>query len=197
MIFDLIGNWCVSYYYHLQFIYCLADLLFYLISEFRVWETIRIWEKRQGEIISIKPLYIWLSWKNDNGEHTGEFFLVPNKLVRENAIIKVDLNKNAIKKVLLDLPFDSNTWDISYDEMLTVLEEFLQKLLATNTPTTVWFYKSYIWWKYKLDVLYKESWSIVLQLWFIDTLNNQRKTKQKIVAFMESLKKKEELVNIH
>ena len=165
---------------------------FYLTTEFRVGQTIRIGEKWQWEIISIKPLYIWLSGKNDNGEHTGEFFLVPNKIVWENTIIKIDLQKTAIKKVLLDIPFDTEKWHISYEEMYSSLKGFLQDLLSVNTPTTVGHFKSYIWYKYKMDVEYDKDGKLVMHLGFLDTLTNQRKTKQKIIAFMEWLKKNPE-----
>jgi hypothetical protein len=165
---------------------------FYLTTEFRVGQTVRIGEKRQGEIISIKPLYLWLSGKNENGEHTGEFYLVPNKVVRENTITKIDLRKTAIKKVLVDIPFESEKRWITYDEMLSSLKEFLKSCLTLNTPTTVGYYKSYIGWRYKLDIEYKENWTIMLHLWFLDTLANHRKTKQKIIAFVESMKKPQE-----
>jgi hypothetical protein len=165
---------------------------FYLTTEFRVGQTVRIGEKRQGEIISIKPLYLWLSGKNENGEHTGEFYLVPNKVVRESTITKIDLRKTAIKKVLVDIPFDIEKRWITYDEMLASLKDFLKTCLTLNTPTTVGYYKSYIGRRYKLDIEYKENGTIMLHLWFLDTLANHRKTKQKIIAFVESLKKPQE-----
>jgi hypothetical protein len=74
--------------------------------------------------------------------------------------------------------------------MFTALKVFLHELLSVNTPTTVGHFKSYIWRRYKLDIEYTESGLIMLHLWFLDTLTNQRKTKQKIIAFMEWLKKK-------
>ncbi len=101
--------------------------------------------------------------------------------------------KKAIKKVLLDIPFDTEKWHISYEEMFSALKAFLQELLSVNTPTTVGHFKSYIWRRYKVDIEYKESGVIMLHLWFLDTLTNQRKTKQKIIAFMEWLKKKPEI----
>lgn len=161
---------------------------FYLMSEFRVGQTIKIGEKWQGEIISIKPLYLGLSGKNDNGEHTGEFFLIPNKLVRESTIVRIDLQKKAIKKVLLDIVFISDKRPISYEQFLSTLKTFLHDLLTTNTPTTVGYFKSYIGYKYKMDVEYDKEGRVVIHLWFLDTLTNQRKTKQKIIAFIESLK---------
>ncbi len=182
-----IGVWAIIVTFS-SFIVSLTYYL-YLMSEFRVWHTIRIGDKRQGEIISIKPLYVWLSGKNDSGEHTGEFFQIPNKLVRENTITKIDLRKTAVIKGLLDIPFDGSKRTIGYDEMIAQFKQFLKDLLPTNTPTTVGYYKSYIWYKYKLDIEYKESGTIILHLWFLDTLTNQRRTKQKIVTYMEWLKR--------
>lgn len=165
---------------------------FYLLSEFKVGQTVRIGDHWQGEIISIKPLHMWLSGKNDNGEHTGEFFLVPNKLVWENTITRIDLQKKAVKKVLLALPFDAEKRGISYELFLDSLKTYLHEFLPTNTATTVGYFQSYIGHKYKMDVEYKENGIILVHVWFLATLTTQRKTKQKIIAFVESLKRNQE-----
>lgn len=168
----------------------IISLLFYffLMSEYKVGQTVKIGDKRQGEIISIKPLYLGLSGKTETGEHTGEFFLIPNKMVRENTITKIDLKKKAIKKVSLDIVFNAEKFTIPYEQFITKLKAYLREIVPTSTPTTVGFYKSFIGYRYKIDVDYDKDGHVIVHLTFLDTLLNYRKTKQKIVQFVESLR---------
>ena len=73
---------------------------FTVLLQYTAGDTVRIGDK-QGEIISIKPLMLGISGMTDNGEHDGNFYLIPNKVIFESGIQKVSLIAKNIQKVIM------------------------------------------------------------------------------------------------
>lgn len=158
-----------------------------LLPQYNVWETIRVWALWEWEIISIKPLYIWLAGRNKWWEHTGEFYLIPNNKVRENPIVRVDYGINSYQKIICDLYYNATRTDLSFDEYVMSLTEFLNNLLPTRSAKSVGHYKSYIGHKYKLYYEMHESWVMKIQLWFIAKQRNSNDLSRQIFSFVQGL----------
>jgi hypothetical protein len=78
-----------------------------------------------------------LAGRTATGEHTGEFYLIPNNKVWENPIIKVDYNRNAYQKILCIIYYRADRYKISWDEYLICVTTYLDELLLMRTAKNV------------------------------------------------------------
>jgi len=158
-----------------------------LLSQYKVWETIKVGELGEWEIITIKPLHIGLAGRNRSWEHTGEFYLIPNNKVRENPIIKVDYNLNSYQKISCTTYYRSDRFECSFDDYLDRLTGFLEALLPSRTARNVWHYKSYIWHKYKINYEMHSDGAMEVSIWFIIKQRNSDDMKRQIYSFVQGL----------
>lgn len=159
-----------------------------LAANYKIGETVRVWQLGQWEIIYIKPLYFWLAGKNNTGEHTGEFFLIPNNKVRENPIVKVDYRATAYQKIECPLYYRQEDYDIWFDEWMTQLTEFLDGYLPLRWAKNVWHIKSYIGYRYKIDLEYIDYQTTKVMICFVSKQKVGYVRKQKIIGFTEGLR---------
>lgn len=167
---------------------------FLLIKNYRIWDTIKVkvnWENIQWQILYIKLLHVWLSWKNDFGENTGEFFRIPNYKMWENPIVKIDLSLDSHTKDSLTIIYDPSIFKESFWDFSNSLKEFLDKLLHTKSALNVSFFRSYIWVKYKIDYKYDWNWKANIRIWFVEKRSKIKQIKEKILCFIEDQKKSE------
>ena len=165
---------------------------FLLIRNYKVWDTIRVkinWDTVQWQILYMKLLHIWLSWKNDFGENTGESFVIPNYQTWNNPIIKVDLSLDNYAKDSLTIIYDPKIFDKSFEDFSRDLKDFLDNLLTKRSASNVAYFKSYIWVKYKIDYKYDWDWKANIRIWFIEKRSKSKHIKEKIIWFVENQKK--------
>lgn len=158
-----------------------------LLPRYKVGETIRVGALWEWEIIYMKPFHLWLAGRNKSGEHTGEFYLIPNNKVWENPIIKVDYNLNAYQKIACTTYYDKQKFDCSFDEYMMRLTEFLDQLLPLRSAKNVWHYKSYIGHKYKLNYEMKDTSVMEIWVWFVVKQRNADEIKRQIYSFVQWL----------
>ena len=139
----------------------------------------------------MKLLHIWLSWKNDFGENTGESFVIPNYQTWNNPIIKVDLSLDNYTKDSLTIIYDPKIFDKSFEDFSTDLKNFLDNLLTKRSASNVAYFKSYIWVKYKIDYKYDWDGKANIRIWFIEKRSKSKYIKEKIISFVENQKKTE------
>ena len=147
---------------------------FLLIRNYKVWDTIRDkinWDTVQWQILYMKLLHIWLSWKNP--------------------IIKVDLSLDNYAKDSLTIIYDPKIFDKSFEDFSTDLKNFLDNLLTKRSASNVAYFKSYIWVKYKIDYKYDWDWKANIRIWFIEKRSKSKHIKEKIISFVEAQKKTE------
>lgn len=161
-----------------------------LAANYKVGDTVRVWQLWEWEIIYIKPLYTWIAGRNSTGEHTGEFFLIPNNKVRENPIIKVDYSPLAYNKIECLVYYHHEDFSISFDEYMVKLTEFLDGYLPLRWAQSVGHIKSYIGYRYKLTIDYVDRTTVKIGIYFISKQKVGNNRKQKIVSFVESLRVK-------
>ncbi len=159
-----------------------------LAANYEVWDTIRVGQLWEWEIIYIKPLYIWIAGRNNTGEHTGELFIIPNNKVRENPIIKVDYSPQAYNKIECLVYYHHADFPMNLDEYLVKLTEFLDGYLPLRWAKSVGHIKSYIGYRYKLSIDYLDRDTVRVGVYFISKQKLGYVRKQKIISFVESLR---------
>jgi len=163
---------------------------FTVLLQYTAGDTVRIGDK-QGEIISIKPLMLGISGMTDNGEHDGNFYLIPNKVIFESGIQKVSLRAKNIQKVMMTFLYNQKIFWISFDDMLFQLDTFLTERLPQRSMAEVGYFKSYSGHRYKLnfDFSSEKEGGVIVTITFLEKLGKMREIKKEIVSFIESIKK--------
>lgn len=163
---------------------------FTVLLQYTAGDTIRIGDK-QWEIISIKPLMLGISGMTDNGEHDGNFYLIPNKVIFESGIQKISLRAKNIQKVMMTFVYNQKVFWISFDDMLFQLETFLTERLPQRSMAEVGYFKSYSGHRYKLnyDFSMEKEGGVVVTITFLEKLWKMREVKREIVSFLERIKK--------
>ena len=145
----------------------------------------------QWQILYIKLLYVWLSGKNDFGENTWEFFVIPNYQMWNNPIVKVDLSLDNYAKDSLTIVYEPKNFNISFGEFSDNLKKYLDNLFPVKSASNVAYFKSYIWVKYKIDYKYDWDWKANIRIWFVEKRLKAKHIKEKIISFVEDQKKTE------
>ena len=163
---------------------------FSVLIQYKAWETVRV-DDKQWEIISIKPLFLGISGMNDNGEHDGRFYLIPNKVIFEHGIEKISLRPKDIQKVVMTFAYNKNIFWLSFDDMLFQLETFLTDRLPQRSMAEVGYFKSYSGHRYKLnfDFTTEKEGTVLVTISFLEKLGKMREIKREIVSFLERIKK--------
>jgi len=167
---------------------------FLLIANYKVWDTIKVninWNTMQWQILYMKLLHIWLSWKNDFWENTWESFIIPNYQMWNNPIIKVDLSLDNYTKDSLTIIYNPKDFNNSFKDFSTNLKKFLDNIFPLRSASDVDYFKSYIWVKYKIDYKYDWDWKANIWIWFVEKRSKSKYIKEKIISFVEDQKKTE------
>ena len=165
---------------------------FLLIANYKVWDTIKVninWDTMQWQILYMKLLHIWLSWKNDFWENTWESFVIPNYQMWNNPIIKVDLSLDNYTKDSLTIIYDPKIFNKSFKDFSTNLKKLLDNTFPLRSASDVAYFKSYIWVKYKIDYKYDIDWKANIRIWFVEKRSKSKHIKEQIISFVENQKK--------
>lgn len=162
---------------------------FLLVSNYRIGDTIKIWKDNiQWEILYIKSLYTGISGKNNFGENTGDFFVIPNNYFQTHPITKTDLSIDGYQKISLYIPYHKEDYPMSFESFIDFLKPYLNTILPLRNASNVANFKTYIWSRYKIDFEYDKEWYVIIRLWFIAKRNKAPEIKSKIINFIEQLK---------
>lgn len=167
----------------------IQSLISYLIlqTRFKIGDAIRI-DECMGDIIFIKPLFMWITWRNDLWEHTGEIVIVPNNIFATKMVSRLDIKAYDIRKNLISFVYSKELFHSSYGDVLLELRNFLHNILPIRTIEECGPYKSYIGHKFKLNSKY--DWKdLKITIWYLDSYMDSRESMEHIIDFVESLKK--------
>lgn len=166
---------------------------FYLVSNYRAWDAIRVWNLWQWEIIYIKPFYMSISLKSDEWEHVWELLIIPNNQVRWQPITRVNLSLSAYTKQTIKVVYDMKTMDIWFDEFIRLLEQFLDSYLPKISRKAYKNFKTYHGLKYKLNYdmwEYRDSRQLIdIEIKLITSIVDTVRHKKAIISFLDSLLK--------
>ena len=162
---------------------------FILVRNYNVGDTVSVgaW-KYQWEILYIKSLYMGISGKNDFGENTGEFYIIPNHQIWTNPVVKVDLSLDNVTKHSLTLVYDGTNFLLPFDEFIQELEAFLLGLMPIKAASQVSYFKSYIGVRYKIDFTYDKDGKPCIWIWFVAKRSDWIRIKKAILSFVEAKK---------
>lgn len=162
---------------------------FILVRNYNVGDTVSVgaW-KYQWEILYIKSLYMGISGKNDFGENTGAFYIIPNHQIWTNPVVKVDLSLDNITKHSLTLIYDGTNFLLPFDEFIQELEAFLLGLMPIKAASQVSYFKSYIGVRYKIDFTYDKDGKPCIWIWFVAKRSDWIRIKKAILSFVEAKK---------
>ena len=162
---------------------------FILVRNYNVGDTVSVgaW-KYQWEILYIKSLYVGISGKNDFGENTGEFYIIPNHQIWTNPVVKVDLSLDNVTKHSLTLVYDGANFLLPFDEFIQELETFLLGLMPIKAASQVSYFKSYIGVRYKIDFTYDKDGKPCVWIWFVAKRSDWIRIKKAILSFVEAKK---------
>ena len=162
---------------------------FILVRNYNVGDTVSVgaW-KYQWEILYIKSLYMGISGKNDFGENTGEFYIIPNHQIWTNPVVKVDLSLDNVTKHSLTLVYDGTNFLLPFDEFIQELEAFLLGLMPIKAASQVSYFKSYIGVRYKIDFTYDKDGKPCVWIWFVAKRSEWIRIKKSILSVIEAKK---------
>lgn len=160
---------------------------FFVVTNYKIWDVIMVWDN-MGEIIYIKPFFVWAIWKDENGEHNWQFYVFPNSKFILEIIKKEEIKISNYKKEILDIYYSKEIFWIEYSEFKEKFIEYLDSKFELKNVDTVWNYKTFIWYKYKLRFNYEKE-NIHIQLSFVEKPINSLSIREDIVTFIESIKK--------
>ncbi|MFC2695517.1 MAG: hypothetical protein ACFN4U_00505 [Candidatus Absconditicoccaceae bacterium] len=162
---------------------------FILVRNYNVGDTVSVGAgKYQGEILYIKSLYMGVSGKNDFGENTGEFYIIPNHQIWTNPVVKVDLSLDNVTKHSLTLVYDGTNFLLPFDEFIQELEAFLLGLMPIKAASQVSYFKSYIGVRYKIDFTYDKDGKPCVWIGFVAKRSEGVRIKKAILSFVEAKK---------
>lgn len=132
-------------------------------------------------------LSVGIMGKDENGENTGELFVVPNYKFLTEIIAKEDLRSESIMKDSFDIYYHHGDFTIGFEDFLKELRKFLQSTLPVNNMKNVGNYQSYVGHKYKLDFHAPNEKSICIR--FIGKTKENALYKEKIIGFIDQYQK--------
>lgn len=165
---------------------------FYISTQYKIGDEIVVldgkWELR-GEIIYFNVLNIWLVGRDESGENNGQFYRIPNYKFLTDNIKREDISLHKHKKEEITLMFKKSDFEISFDEFLTKLEEYLEEILPKRTINNVWNFKTFIGYKYKMRFQHHDKDGVQIKISFIARPRNIYNIEKWLFVFVEGLKK--------
>ncbi|MDD4530503.1 MAG: mechanosensitive ion channel [Candidatus Gracilibacteria bacterium] len=171
-----------------DFILNFFGFLIILFSRYRVGDFIKI-GNLAGEVIFIDMMHATIIGKSENGEYIGEVHKIPNNKFFTDIISKKGSYESAVFLQSLTIIYKKELYNISLDEFLEKIKGFLDKKIHKNTPTTVGYYKSFIGYKYKIDLQTDgDPDKILIIIKWIQDNKDVTKYKTSVFDFVEEMK---------
>lgn len=170
---------------------------FYILTQYKIGDHVGIyewWQFLRWEIIYINILNIGIVGKDENGEHNGQLYKVPNAKFLTDIVRREEITLHAYKLEKISIPYKYELYSMSFDEFTSRLCNFLDTLLSVRTLYNAGNYKTFIGYKYKLRFQYleKPTDGIVVKVFFVEKAENISSLEKNILSFVESLKVPEE-----
>lgn len=164
---------------------------FYISTQYRIGDEIVVldgkWELK-WEIIYLNILNTGLIGRDENGENNGQFYRIPNYKFLTDNIKREDISLHKYKKEEIIVMYDKKLFDISLDEFVEKLENYLEEKLPKRTINNVWNFKTFIGYKYKIRFEYEKE-LLKIKISFILRPRNIFNIEKWIFCFVEGLKK--------
>ncbi len=157
---------------------------FIILRRYKIGETIAIGDT-QGQIISIRMFTIGILGKDSDGDNTGRHFTIPSHRFLTETIRREELQVESIRKELVRIPYDHETYSLSFTEFIDGLRGELDIICSTMTKKNCGNFQTYIGYKYKMDIDYLEDKCIIITIGLVGKWRRNIERKQLIIAWAE------------
>lgn len=164
---------------------------FYILSNFKLGDDLRM-NTALGELVRVKPLYVALAGKDENGEYNSKLYLIPNFMFLNQLVEQAQLKSDDYRKVSVQALYTQEAFNLSFKDWKQALETYLEELLPKRAMTKVGYFRGYVGVKYKLHFDYNDKGEILVKISFIAKSQKALEFKEMIVSFIEGLKSPKE-----
>lgn len=161
---------------------------FYILSNYKLGDDIRI-NTALGELVRIKPLYVALAGKEDNGEYNSKLYHIPNFMFLNQLVEQQQLKSDDYRKVGLQILYTQDIFTLAFPDFIKTIETYLDELLPKRAMTKVGYFRGYAGLKYKINFDYTDKGEILIKVSFIARSFKALEYKESIIKFTETLKK--------
>lgn len=164
---------------------------FIVLRRYKIGETVWIGDI-QGQIISIRMFTVGLLGKDNDGDNTGRHFTIPGHRFLSETIRREELQVESIRKELIKIPYDHESYTVGFTEFITDLKKMLDSLLPSITKKNCGNFQTYIGFKYKMDIDYQEDKCIIITVWLVGKWSKNVEKKEHIIGWCEGFRSKKE-----
>lgn len=157
---------------------------FIILRRYKIGETIGLGDT-QWQIISIRMFTIGMLGKDNDGDNTGRYFTIPSYRFLTETIRREELQVESIRKELVRIPYDYETYSLSFSEFMDGLKKELDIICTTLTKKNCGNFQTYIGYKYKMDIDYLEDKCIIITVGLVGKWRRNVERKERIIAWAE------------
>lgn len=161
---------------------------FFIIRQYRVWDTIQIGQSK-GHIIFVRMFSVGIIGKDADGESTGQLDIIPNYRFLTESVRKEELGANEIIRDFFYIPYKKEWFEWGFDTFIEDLRKHLDLVFSLGNRRNVGHYQSYIGHRYKIDYEYKEEKCLYIHLTFLGTSAKNKRNIERIISWVERKKK--------
>ncbi len=164
---------------------------FYVISVFDIGDDLRI-NGVLGEVVRFKPFYMALAGKDDSGEYNGKLLYIPNHKFMSEFVEEQEIKTDTYRRINIQAVYSHVAFAKSFPDWLKDVRSFLDETLPMQKITTVGNYKGFVGSRYKMRFDYSEKGEVLVAISFVARPPKTSEYKEKIIEYIESLRKLEE-----
>ncbi len=128
--------------------------------------------------------------KDNDGDNTGRYFTIPSHRFLTETIRREELQVESIRKELVRIPYDHETYSLSFTEFMTGLRGELDTICSTMTKKNCGNFQTYIGYKYKMDIDYLEDKCIIITVGLVGKWRRNVERKEQIITWAEQYRVK-------
>lgn len=159
---------------------------FFIISQFRVGDTVAV-SGIQGEIIYIRPFYVGIIGKDEDGEHTGQLYFVPGNRFLMEPVRREELKTTGYRRESVEITYRRRDFSVNFPVFVEKLTEYLDGHLPLRTLGNVGNFRTFIGYRYKLDFDGHKD-GVLVRVDFVGKPIKNTPAKHGIFAFVEGLR---------
>lgn len=161
---------------------------FHILRNYRVGDDVLVGEVR-GEILNIRPTVTTILGKSDDSEYNGKVTTVQNYHFVLHPVERQEMKTQSYLLSSIEIPFSSKDFRVTFVDFIDQLKQFLDGNLPRRGTKNVGNFRSYAGSRYKLGYKYDVEGKVLVTVAFVSKSKRIADRKEKIIAFVESLKK--------
>jgi hypothetical protein len=162
---------------------------FHILRNYKVGDDVKVGAVR-GEILNIRPTVTTILGKEEDSEYNGKVTTVQNYQFVMNPVERQEMKTHSYLLTSLAIPYNSREYKHGFESFMGKVKHFLDELLPYRNMKNVGYYRSYSGSRYKLNYTYDGDARVIIHISFVSKPKRIADRKEKIVQFVETLKKK-------